>query len=57
LGDVVALTTRQDETYWIAQGIGGCMDFGAQSTFGPSQCVSFKPIFGLIAFFGAPALC
>jgi hypothetical protein len=29
LGDIVALTTRQDETYWIAQGIGGCMDFGA----------------------------
>jgi hypothetical protein len=29
LGDIVALTTRQDETYWIAQSIGGCMDFGA----------------------------
>lgn len=52
LGDFVTLASRQDEAYWIAQGIGSGMDLGTQSSFGPSQCVSFKPIFGLIAFFG-----
>jgi hypothetical protein len=57
LGDVVALAAGQDEANGIAQCIGGGMDLGAQTAFRPSQSVSFKPIFGSIAFFGAPALC
>jgi hypothetical protein len=57
LGDVVALSASQDEADRIAQGIGCGMDLGAQTAFRPPQRVSFKPIFGSIAFFGAPALC
>jgi hypothetical protein len=57
LGDVVALAAGQDEANRIAQRIGGGMNFGAQAAFRPSQRVSFKPVFGSIAFFGAPALC
>lgn len=57
LGDVVAFPAGQDEANRIAQGIGGGMDLGAQAAPGASQRVSFKPIFGSIAFFGAPALC
>lgn len=57
LGDVIALSTRENEANRIAQRIGCGMDLGAQPAFGASQRVSFKPIFGLIAFFGAPALC
>jgi hypothetical protein len=57
LGDVVAFAAGQDEANRIAKRIGGGMDLGAQAAFRPSQRVSFKPIFGSIAFFGAPALC
>lgn len=57
LGDVVAFATGQDETDRVTQGIGGGMDLGAQPALGASQRVSFKPIFGSTAFFGAPALC
>ena len=47
----------QHEADGIAKRIGGGMNLGAQAAFWPSQRVSFKPVFGLIAFFGAPALC
>jgi hypothetical protein len=57
LGDVIAFAARQDEADGIAKRIGGGMNLGAQAAFWPSQRVSFKPVFGLIAFFGAPALC
>lgn len=57
LGDVVALAAGQDEADRIAKRVGGGMDLGAQAAFRPSQRVSLKPVFGLIAFFGAPALC
>ena len=57
LGDVVAFAAGQDEADGVAQSVGGGMDLGAQPALGASQRVSFKPILGLIAFFGAPALC
>ena len=57
LGYVIAFAAGQDEADRVAQGIGGGMDLGAQPAFGASQRVSFKPIFGSIAFFGTPALC
>ena len=56
-GDVVALAAGEDEADRVAQGIGCGVNLGAQPPFGASQRVSFKPIFGSIAFFGAPALC
>lgn len=57
LGDVVAFATGKDEAHRITQSIGCGMNLGAQTALGASQRVSFKPIFGSIAFFGAPALC
>lgn len=57
LGDIVPFAAGQDEADRVAQGIGGGMDLRTQPTLGASQRVSFKPIFGSIAFFGAPALC
>jgi hypothetical protein len=41
----------QHEADGIAKRIGGGMNLGAQAAFWPSQRVSFKPVFGLIAFF------
>lgn len=57
LGDVVAFTAGQDEADRVTQSVGCGMNLGAQPALGASQRVSFKPIFGSIAFFGAPALC
>ena len=57
LGDVVAFAAGQNEADRVAQSVGRGMDLGAQPALGASQRVSFKPIFGSIAFFGAPALC
>lgn len=57
LRDVIALTAGQNEAHGIAERIGGGMNLGAQAAFRASQRVSFKPIFGSITFFGAPALC
>lgn len=57
LGDVVALAAGQNEANRVAQSVGRYMDLCAQPALGASQRVSFKPIFGSIAFFGAPALC
>ena len=56
LRNVVALAAGQDEADRIAQRIGGDMNLCAQPAFGAAQRVSFKSIFGSIAFFGAPAL-
>ena len=57
LRDVVAFATGEKEADGMTQGIRRGMDLGTQSALGASQRVSFKPIFGSIAFFGAPALC
>lgn len=62
LGDIVAFAAGQDKAGRGAQGSGGGMDLRTQPTLGLSPIagfgrVSFKPTFGSIAFFGAPALC
>ena len=57
LGNFVAFAAGQDEADRASQGVGCSMDLSAQPALGASQRVSIKPIFGSIAFFGAPALC
>jgi hypothetical protein len=51
LGDIVTLSTGQQKTQWVTQGIYAGVDLGAEPAPAAPECLAFLPT----AFFEAPA--